>query len=487
MSQFILKNERVIDFFKKHNHLDFNEMCGIFVDIMEKMMQNMTDNIESSHNTALIKKLASRMEQMESSFSQHNANMSQSLGQLSEQFSGLITRHLESMLGHMRDTIKSHNGDAEKSIIDRIQTNNDLFLSKINELTKDDAIRGFMEGELKKVNVRLQEESERVLLGMEKGGNAETMTKLNEVITGQYKEMDAAFKARIDSFFTSQTSNNGSMYAEIMNKLEKTTSAVDTVGNYFQKQIGSTTKGKQGEAKLEVVLAKMFPSAEIKNTAGMTACGDFIVTRKDKSKVLLDNKDYDTVVPIKEVNKMIRDVEQNDCHGVLISQNSGIAQKEDFEINVHNHKILVFLHDTKYDPIKITMAFNIIDHLEPYIAEKDGQGVDDEVISSEILLAINKEYQELVTQKLNLIQSIRKTQGDLITQVQKMDLPELTKYLDKKFANTGKTGLLCDICGVYMGKNARSLAAHKRRCVPASATVETPLQHHTLETMIQNN
>lgn len=474
MSQFVLKNARAIEFFQKQSHLDFNEMCGIFVDIMEKMMQNMTDNIESSHNTALIKKLATKMEHMENSFSQHHANMTQSLGQLSEQFSGLINRHLEAMLGHMRDTIKSNNGDAEKSIIERIQTNNDLFLSKISEVTKDEAIRGFVEEEMRKVNVAVHEESERVLQNLEKTGNAETMNKLSEVITCQYKELDATFKARIDSFFTSQSSSNGSMYTEIMNRLEKTTSAVDTVGNYFQKQIGSTTKGKQGEAKLEVILAHMFPSAEIKNTAGMTACGDFIVNRKDKSKVLLDNKDYDTVVPIKEVNKMIRDIEQNDCHGILISQNSGIAQKEDFEINVHNHKIIVFLHNTKYDETKMMMAFNIIEHLEPYISEKGEGSVNDEIISSDVLLAINKEYQELVTQKLNLIQSIRKTQGDLITQVQKMDLPELTKYLDKKFANTGKTGLLCDICGVYMGKNARSLAAHRRRCVPASVTVETP-------------
>jgi len=486
MSQFTLKNDKAIKFFSKNSHLDFNEMCGIFVDIMEKMMQNMTDNIESSHNTALIKKLATRMENMESSFSQHNANMTLSIGQLGEQFSGMINRHLESMLGHMRDTIKSHNGDAEKSIIGRIQTNNDLFMAKINDLTKDDAIRGFMEGELKKVNTRLQEESERVLQGMEKTGNGETITQLSHVITGQYKELDAAFKARIDSFFTSQTSNNGSMYTEIMNKLEKTTSAVDTVGNYFQKQIGSTTKGKQGEAKLEVVLAQMFPNAEIKNTAGMTACGDFIVTRKEKSKILLDNKDYDTVVPVKEVNKMIRDVEKNDCHGILISQNSGIAQKDDFEINVHNHNIIVFLHNTGYDASKMMLAFNIIDHLEPLIAGKDKESGDHEAISSEILLAINKEYQELVTQKLNLIQSIRKTQGDLITQVQKMDLPELTKYLDKKFANTGKTGLLCDVCGVYMGKNARSLAAHRRRCVPATNTVETPNTNLTIETMIKN-
>jgi hypothetical protein len=471
-TQYLLTNERAIDFFNRHAHLDFNEMNGIFVDIMDKLIQNMSDNIESSHNTALIKKLATRMEQMETSFSQHNANMTHSIAHLGEQFSGLINQHLESMLGHMRDTIKSNNGDSEKIIMERIQQNNDLFLSKITELTKNDAVRLYFEEEVRKISTKVQEESERVMGTMEKSGTGELMGKIDEAMRTQYKELDLSFKARIDSFFSSQTSTQGSMYTEIMNRLEKTTSAVDVVGDYFQKQIGSTNKGKQGEAKLEMLLAEMYPSADIKNTAGMTACGDFIVTRNNKSKVLIDTKDYDTVVPIKEVDKLIRDVEQNDCHGMFLSQSSGIAQKEDFEINVHNSKIIVFLHNVNYDTTKIQMAFNIIEHLEPYIGKKEEEE-NDEVISAEVLMMINKEYQQLVTQKLNLIQSIRKSQHDIITQVQKLDLPELTKYLDKKFANTGKTGLLCDICHVYLGKNPRSLAAHKRRCVPTNHTIET--------------
>jgi hypothetical protein len=469
MPEFVLKNSRALDFFKKHTHLDFNEMCGIFVDIMEKLVQNMSDTMENSHNTALLKTLATRMEHMETSFQQHNTTMSDSLKHQSEQFSVMINQHLENMLSHMRDTLKSNHGDAEKNIMDRIQSNNDLFLSKLGDMGKHEGIRSFLEAELEKMNQRLRDESERVLNTVEKSNIG---AELSTLIAGQYKELDATFKARVDSFFSSQSSSNGSMYSEIMSRLEKTSSAVDTVGDYFQRQIGSTNKGKQGEAKLEVLLADLYPSAEIRNTAGMTACGDFIVTRTGKSKVLIDTKDYDTVVPIKEVDKLIRDVEQNNCHGVLISQHSGIAQKEDFEINVHNQKIIVFLHNAKYEASRVKMAFDIIDHLEPYLVSSEIiQGEAEEMISSEVLLAINKEYQELVTQKLNLIQNIRKTQGDLIVQVQKMDLPELTKYLDKKFANTGKTGLLCDICGVYMGKNPRSLAAHRRRCVPATATI----------------
>ena len=68
MTQYVLKNKKVIDFFDKHSHLDFNEMNGVFVDIMEQLIQNMSDTIENSHNTALIKTLAQRMENMETSF-----------------------------------------------------------------------------------------------------------------------------------------------------------------------------------------------------------------------------------------------------------------------------------------------------------------------------------------------------------------------------------------------------------------------------------
>ena len=401
--------------------------------------------------------------------------MVRTIGQFNDQFSSLIGHHLESMLLNMRDTIKSNNGDAEKNILLRIQENNELFLTRVTSLVKDDTIRTFLESEVTRINTKVQQESERMLASLEKTGSDQSMEKINQMMISQYKELDSSFKARIDSFFSSQSSTQGSMYTEIMNRLEKTTSAVDIVGDYFQKQIGSTNKGKQGEAKLEVILSQMFPSAMITNTSGMTACGDFIVERNEKSKVLIDTKDYDTVVPIKEVEKIIRDVEKNKCHGILLSQNSGIAQKNDFEINVHNHNIIVFLHNVRYDSERIQLAVNIIDHLEPYLVNKDSND-EGEVISCELLSLINKEYQELVSQKLNLIQSIKKTQGDLIIQVQKMDLPLLTSYLDKKFANTGKTGLKCDKCNVFIGKNAKSLAMHKRHCKPANQTIDTMFQ-----------
>jgi hypothetical protein len=187
-------------------------------------------------------------------------------------------------------------------------------------------------------------------------------------------------------------------------------------------------------------------------------------------------------VPIKEVEKIIRDVELNRCHGILISQNSGIAQKDDFEINVHDNNIIVFIHKCLYDPAKIMLAVNIIDHLEPILL-KNKENYE-ESISSDLLMLINREYQELASSKLNLINSIKKTQQELITQVQKLELPTLTKYLETKYANTGKAAFKCDICGTFYGKNAKSLAAHQRKCKKnvVAASIEPPSENIVINT-----
>ena len=392
MNSYILTDEKAVAFFEKNKHLDFNTMNGLFVDIMEKLLQNMCDTIESNNNTELIKQLSTRLEMMETSFTQQNTVVNQSIQNISTSFSSLISGHLDSMLSNVRDTIKSNNGDSEKNVMTRINETTELLLGRVSEMVKNENAQSFLVAEIEKISKRVAEESERLMTTFNRSNDEDAIVKINNMIVTQYRELDTSFKARIDSFFSSQSATQGSMYTEIMNRLEKTTSAVDVVGDYFQKQIGSTNKGKHGEAKLEIILSQMFPTGVITNTSGMTACGDFIIERNDKSKVLIDTKDYDTVVPVKEVEKIIRDVEKNNCHGILVSQKSGIAQKNDFEVNVHNHKILIFLHNAQYDNERLQLAFNMIDYLEPYIVNKSDEEAE-ESISCEILYLINKEYQ----------------------------------------------------------------------------------------------
>ena len=59
--------------------------------------------------------------------------------------------------------------------------------------------------------------------------------------------------------------------------------------------------------------------------------------------------------------------------------------------------------------------------------------------------------------------------------IQKIDLPSLTLFLNKKFANTGKTAFHCERYNLFSGKNAKSLAAHQRKC-KGSINIMTEVQ-----------
>jgi hypothetical protein len=456
MSQFILSNEKAIAFFKKHPHLDFDAMNSILVDVLETLIDSLSDKIDNSQNTLLIQELTKRMSSIETTITSQNKavnkmqnDVSSISTQLHTHVSGIFANHIDSLATSLREIVKSNNNDSEKNIIQRLTTNNELFLSKISSLTDNSEIRQLFSQEVQKLNQVISNDTL----------NTET---ISQMLLKTRDSLDSSIQDRINSLLSSSSASNTSMFTELISRLEKTSSTLETVDNYFQKQSGSNTKGKQGECKLELLLSETFPNASVVNTAGKTAKGDFLLERKEKSKILIDTKDYDTVIPIKEVEKIIRDVELNRCHGILISQNSGIAQKDDFEINVHDNNIIIFIHNCNYDTFKIVLATNIIDHLEPILL-KNKENYE-ESISSDLLMMINREYQELAASKLNLINSIKKTHQELITQVQKLELPALTKYLETKYANTGKAAFKCDICNVFYGKNSKSLAAHQRKC-----------------------
>lgn len=49
--------------------------------------------------------------------------------------------------------------------------------------------------------------------------------------------------------------------------------------------------------------------------------------------------------------------------GIFISQHSGIAFKSNFQIDINNGNILIYIQNCDYDPEKIRLAIDIIDNL----------------------------------------------------------------------------------------------------------------------------
>lgn len=460
-------SQKVIKFYEENPHLDINAMNEIFVDVMKNLTTNVSNKLDSSQNANMIKSLSERFntftKTIETKYTEQSKTISDIQTKLTEiskelynTISVMIRQQLDTIQNSLRETIKSNNGDSEKNILQFFSQQNENFIKRMEGIVNQTDLRANLSSEIGRVNEYIREETTKIIKSFETNDSEQIVLKVKELVSNKYSELDTSIKSRLETYLS--TENNS--YAQLLSKLDPLSASAEIVSNYFQKQSGSNTKGKVGEAQFEIVLSEAFPTASITNTAGQTACGDFIIERESKSNVLIDTKDYNTVVPVKEVEKLIRDVESNKCNGILVSQFTGIAQKEHFEINIHNNNIIIFIHNCNYKKESIITAVNIIDHLEPIITNTETQS---ETIPSDMLLEFNHEYQSLVSQKNNYMNMIKKQRKEADAEFNKIDLPKLTEYLNSKFANTGKTAFKCDICG-WTGKNKMSLAAHQRKC-----------------------
>ena len=115
MSSFPLTDPKVLKFIKENPQLDFNQLCNTFIDIIEKIKFNLSEQIDDSQNNKLLQNLLLKIEGLEDNQSQH------------------IQTNLDMLTQNMRDMIKANNHDNEKTIISLITQNNELFINKIKD------------------------------------------------------------------------------------------------------------------------------------------------------------------------------------------------------------------------------------------------------------------------------------------------------------------------------------------------------------------
>jgi hypothetical protein len=250
----------------------------------------------------------------------------------------------------------------------------------------------------------------------------------------------------------------------------------DFLGKYKH---NSSHKGKFGELQLGQLLNALYPSAEVQVTGTSKATGDFVLRRAgDKVPILMENKDYDDNVPKEEVAKFLRDVDAQGMSGIFLSQRSGIVHKQNFQIEINQGHVLVYVQYCGYDPDKVRIAVDIVDHVVAKLGdvaklrdeaegEDAGEDAADEFISKEVLDNINVEYQKFVVQREGLVTSVKDFQKKMTQQIDELQLPSLDKYLAPKFAavrSAASRALTCEFCNAYCATSKQALSAHKRGC-----------------------
>lgn len=223
---------------------------------------------------------------------------------------------------------------------------------------------------------------------------------------------------------------------------------------------------QQNDKHLSNIITKLYPTSEVHVPIKNNTTGLIILKRQGKPNLLVENRDTDTNISIDEVQSFATNIDEYNCNGIFISQNSGISTKKNYQIEMHNNNIIVFVHEAQYNPSKIEAAIDIIDQLFNKMRQIKYTGIDDCVIPKDVMDSINNEYQLFLSQKNAVIEVFKESQKKVLAQVDEIRFPSLDKFLSTKYsAPIQKTGLKCDLCKSYSANNLKALAAHKRGCI----------------------
>lgn len=268
------------------------------------------------------------------------------------------------------------------------------------------------------------------------------------------QKLDEIKKAIDETAFTKLNS----VVASDNTKLDET---LNKIKIFMNKLENSTTKGSFSEDIMRNILTSKFKTAEIEDVSKTKECCDFKFIRKDKPVILIENKCYSQNVPKIEVEKFIRDIDINNCCGILLSQTSGICNKNHFQMDLHNGNILIYIHDVNYNAELVENAVNMIDHIKTSLQTIVGNNSESISIDNHTLNEINKEFQQVIQQKQVLSKCVKDFQIKLQKEIDDIKMPCLFDILSKHFAFSNDNTIVCKYCKKIQ-KNQQALSAHLR-------------------------
>jgi len=406
---------------------------------------------------------------MKDSIRSMNETMSKMNTDMMNSVVGQFTIMKKEYMGEVNQIVTNGNFTASEKMNALMEKNSEHLLDKTTILLNDvipknqECFHGTLQTTLKDLHTKMNEDMSKMVAS---SSNEQALQSFLTNFETKYNAMMQSVQQPLFSFFTA-SEDRISKNIDILKETSQTTLSaqkpiLDDLSEFLGKYNMSSNKGKYGEQNLCSILTSMYPSAEIQDTTGMKAAGDFIMKRLDKKPILFENKEYKANIDKDEIAKFIRDIDTQNMNGIFLSQYSGIAFKQNYQIDIHKGNVLVYVQNCEYSADRIRIAADIVDSLSIKIQELNVGETNN--ISKEILDDINEEYQAFIAQKESLLMCIKDFQKKMQSQIDSMTLPAMDKYLDSKYAYVKSRDFICNICNVYTGSNRQSLSAHQRGC-----------------------
>ena len=444
-----ITNKRVWDFYNNNKNISFEAVNLIFLDLIEKINNDMSSTMTNAINNEIL-----------SCVKDIKGNVGTITNTLIVKFHDINKEYLDSM----KLIIASSSSENIEKLTGTLERNTEVFISKINqELPKTN----------KELHDRMKEnlESFQQVIITDIKGQLNTSSNKEEAYKEYISGIDAKMHTMQQPLYAFITANQEQMVSSLSNLKESSivsqsnqNKVIEELGEFLNKyRTNSNYKGKSSENNLELVLNKIYPSAEVINSSSsLKLSGDFILKREGKQQILIENKNYDLAVQKEGVEKFLRDIRAQKCNGIFMSQHSGIQYKPNFFIEIEDNCVLIYLHNVEYSEEKIKTAIDIIDKLSDKLSEISLDDSDGIVIEKDVMDKINTEFQVFMSHKENMIFNLKEMQKTFLSQFEDLNMPNLSIFLNSRYASIQNQKWTCDICNESFTKKA-SLASHKKK------------------------
>jgi hypothetical protein len=452
---------------------------------MEKIFNNMTNNLSENVNSQLLLFMQENMSQFQKISSDINS-VNDNLTLLNKEVVSNMNIQLSDVKKEYIDSVKqllySHSLESNEKITTMLDRNTDTLVDKTNIILNDvlpknnDKLSNTL---IENLNTFKNTIKQDILSLSNSGSDEQSKIDFLNILEQKYNGLTNSIQQPIFSYIASSELriNNNIQYINDNYTSGSVTQAklFGSLDEFLGKYKNVSNKGKFGEHNLSSVINKLYPTSDVTNTTGTKASGDFIMRRSDRNDIMFENKDYTHNIPKDEISKFIRDIDVLQMSGIFISQNSGIAFKNNYQIDIHKGNVIVYIQYCNYDPEKIRIAVDIIDNFKDKMNEMNSKDVDN-IISKSVLDDINNELQTFITQRDNIIVTMKDFNKKMTSMLQMLKMPSLEKYLGTRYASidagySSNSVYKCDICNIFVGGNTQSLSAHKRGCSKKTKTL----------------
>lgn len=219
-------------------------------------------------------------------------------------------------------------------------------------------------------------------------------------------------------------------------------------------------------------LVSAFPDSEVtvKDTCN-------IEIKKDlKPTILIDSKQYHSSnIPKVDVDNFYNNCKTNDCCGILCNAVGGIANRSNFEIDIQDGRILVFLCSHNFDYTHFQLAVRIIYNIYDIIKEIN---VDDIVINKQLFQRLKIEYDFFIKSFNDQIFNLKTN----INSLEKLALAQIDNFFKRTNFNTDLKPFPCQICGTGCSSdkalkrhlNEKHLESYTQKRVNKKVEVHSP-------------